>query len=66
MDDLPELSDDQLDLFKKVKSTTLRHAENARVQVRRRLNPANIQSFVDKERAAAVGLAGGAFVGLML
>jgi hypothetical protein len=66
VEELPGLSKDQSDMLNNLKVTTIRHAEKFRVQVRRRLNPNNVQAFVDKERMAAIGLASGAFVGVLL
>lgn len=61
--DQVEFADDMVD---DIKSGALRTVENFRVQVKRRLSPARVQSFVDGERMAALGLASGAFVGVML
>lgn len=66
LDQLPSLSEEQSDMFMKMKGTAMRQADNFRVQVRRRLNPNKIRAFAKKERMVAYGLASGAFVGVLL
>ena len=61
-----KLSESQTDLFMKMKSKALNTSETFRAQVRRRLTPNNIQNFVDTQTPAALGIASGAFVGVLL
>jgi hypothetical protein len=65
LDDLPPFSNEQTALFSNLKNKALRHTENLRVQIRRQLNPNSVQTFVDRERMGALGMAGGAVVGFL-
>lgn len=66
MDEIPRLSQEQSDFVNKVKGEALKQAENFRVQVRRTLNPENVQRFFDNERMGALGVASGALAGTLL
>ena len=66
MEEIPKLSHEQEDFINQVKGKVLQQAENFRVQVRRRLNPAFIQKAFEKERMGALGLASGALFGTLL
>jgi hypothetical protein len=66
LEDLPSLSEEQNDLVTKVKGSVLRQTEGFRLQVRRNLSQASIQSVFDKERMMAVGVASGAIAGAIL
>ena len=50
----------------KIKDVCLSKADGFRKTVRKTVNPGNIQSFIDNERMASLGLASGALVGLVL
>jgi hypothetical protein len=64
--DRVKLSDEQSTLLTGFKEEAMRQAANYRQQVHRRLNPGTIQTFVQRQRNMALGLAGGAFVGILL
>lgn len=64
--DYHDVIEDHYDTLTKVKDVCLSRADGFRKQVRTRLNPMNIQSFVDNERMASLGLASGALVGIVL
>ncbi|GKY95199.1 hypothetical protein MPSEU_000483100 [Mayamaea pseudoterrestris] len=61
-----KLSEEHSTIMNNVKETFFQQASNYRQQVHRRLNPGTIQTFVQRQRNAALGLAGGAFMGLVL
>jgi hypothetical protein len=60
------ISEEHSNILNGVKDKVMQQASNYRQQVHRRLNPGVIQTFVQRQRNAAMGLAGGAFVGLVL
>jgi hypothetical protein len=61
-----KLSEEHTNVFNGVKDKVMQQASNYRQEVHRRLNPGTIQTFVQTQRNAALGLAGGAFVGVLL
>jgi len=65
-DQIPKLSQEQSDFVQNIKVRALQQAENFRVQVRRRLDPAAFQRWVEKDKMGALGLAGGALFGSIL
>ena len=65
-DDIPEFSDEQKNLFGVMRTRVTKVAGDFGNQVKTVVNPNNIQAFVDDERMAALGLAGGALVGMVL
>jgi hypothetical protein len=62
MKDLPALTDEQLDVFTKVKNRALRETDKYRVGIRKAFTRENIQQFFDNEKQAAMGLVSGALV----
>jgi hypothetical protein len=60
------LSEEHSNILNGMKDRLMHHASNYRKQVHRRLNPGTIQTFVQRQRNAALGLAGGAFIGLIV
>lgn len=64
--DYHDIMEDHHDALTKVKDTCMKQADYFRVSVRRRLNPSAIQAWVEQEKMAAMGLASGALVGLVL
>lgn len=64
--DYKDVIEDNQDALTKMKDAALLQANRFRKTVRTQLNPGSIQSFVDKERMASLGLAGGALVGIVL
>jgi hypothetical protein len=66
LEDIPSLSEEQNEMFLKIKGEAMRYAENFRVQVRRRLDPKRMRVVMEKERSATLGLASGAVLGFVL
>jgi hypothetical protein len=66
LDRLPSLSKEQRSYLDDLKDKALASADRFRRTVRRRLSRERIQSWLDKERSGAVGLAAGAVVGAVL
>ena len=66
LDNIPALSEEQADIISAVKRRALQSTSVFRKQVTSRLNPASMQELFDKERMAALGVASGAIVGVML
>lgn len=64
--DYHDVIEDHYDTLTKVKDVCFSQADRFRKTVRTRLNPNSIQSFIDNERMAALGLASGALVGVVL
>jgi hypothetical protein len=64
--DYHDVMEDHHDALTKVKDTCMKQADYFRVSVRNRLNPAAVQAWIEQEKMAAMGLASGALVGLVL
>lgn len=64
------VSDDSMAFLGKVKSSTLKSVNNLRSTVRKRVSPGGIRNTIGagltSEKMATMGVAAGAFVGLML
>ena len=66
MDDIPSLTNEQRNFLVNLKGQALKNVDAFRIEVRRRLNPQTVQSWIDKDKLGALGLASGAFVGTVL
>mmetsp|Transcript_22798 Transcript_22798/g.63603 ORF Transcript_22798/g.63603 Transcript_22798/m.63603 type:complete len:160 (-) Transcript_22798:1476-1955(-) len=66
LDDIPSFSDEQVQLAESMKRRALKTAQGFRQKVRDSVNPAKVQSFLETDKMAAMGLAAGAFVGFVV
>lgn len=66
LDDIPDLSDEQTEMFTTVKTNVLRKTNQYRIQIRNTLSQDNIKNFVDNEKPAAYGILSGALVATIL
>ena len=64
--DYHDVIEDNYDMITKVKDVCFAQADRFRTTVRNTINPRSVQSFIDNERMASLGLAGGALVGIVL
>ena len=64
--DYHDVIEDHYDTITKIKDYSLKQTDRFRKTVRQSINPGSVQAFVDKERMASLGLAGGALFGLVL
>jgi hypothetical protein len=61
MDDIQES-----DFFRALSSKCKKGADDFRLQVRQRLKPESIKAFIEKEKMASLGAAGGTILGVLL
>jgi hypothetical protein len=66
LDELPALSGEQRNFLEQAQSELRKRTDAFRVEVRRRLNPQAVQTWIDQDKLGALGLAAGAFVGTIL
>jgi hypothetical protein len=66
LDELPSLSGEQRNFLEQAQSELRKRTDAFRIEVRRRLNPQSVQSWIDQDRLGALGLAAGSFVGTIL
>lgn len=66
LDDIPDFSDEQTEMFTTVKTNVLRKTNQYRIQIRNTLSKDNLKNFVDNEKPAAYGILSGALVATIL
>mmetsp|Transcript_11900 Transcript_11900/g.24170 ORF Transcript_11900/g.24170 Transcript_11900/m.24170 type:complete len:142 (+) Transcript_11900:3-428(+) len=64
--DYHDVIEDHYDTLTKVKDVCMSKIDGYRKTVRMALNPQNVQSFMDKQRMASLGLGAGTLAGLVL
>lgn len=65
-DEIPDFSEEQKDMFGVLKRKAGRATADLSNKVRSMVNPDNVRAWVEEERMAALGVAGGAVIGLVI
>ena len=64
--EIPDFSDDQVEVFSRVKNRVLRETDKYRIGIRKTLSKDSIQGFFEKERPTAFGLVSGALAATII